>query len=149
MLEVEDSAQEVVLRTPRQIAWARFRRNKTGVVSLGAVLFFIFLAYGAPIVTRIFGVSSTETYLDGLDNQAMPIGFGGGISWDHPFGLEPGAGRDVFAMLLYGSRISFSVAIITSVTTIGIGMLLGITAGFYRGRIDAIIGRLLRYLFRW
>ena len=147
VLEVEDSAQEVVLRTPRQIAWARFRRNKTGVVSLGAVLFFIFLAYGAPIVTRIFGVSSTETYLDGLDNQAMPIGFGGGISWDHPFGLEPGAGRDVFAMLLYGSRISFSVAIITSVTTIGIGMLLGITAGFYRGRIDAIIGRFSDLLF--
>ena len=146
-LEVEDKAQEVVLRTPKQIALARFRRNKTGVISLGAVIFFLFLAYGAPLVTGIFGVNSTDLYLEGLDDQAMPEGFGGGISWAHPFGLEPGAGRDVFAMLLYGSRISFSVAIITSVSTIGIGMLLGIAAGFYRGRVDAVIGRFSDLLF--
>lgn len=138
---------DVALRTPQQIAWARFRRNKTGIASAIAVLFFIILAYGAPIITRLFGLSSTETYLEGLDDQGMPTGFGGGISWQHPFGLEPGAGRDVFAMLLYGSRISFSVAIITSVSTIGIGMLLGITAGFFRGRIDALIGRFSDLLF--
>lgn len=138
---------DVALRTPQQIAWARFRRNKAGVISGYAVLFFLFLAYGAPLVTRLFGLSSTEIYLEGLDNQGMPTGFGGGISWQHPFGLEPGAGRDVFAMLLYGSRISFSVAIITSVTTIGIGMLLGITAGFFRGRVDALIGRFSDLLF--
>ena len=138
---------DVALRTPQQIAWARFRRNKTGIASAFAVLFFIILAYGAPIITRLFGLSSTETYLEGLDDQGMPTGFGGGISWQHPFGLEPGAGRDVFAMLLYGSRISFSVAIITSVSTIGIGMLLGITAGFFRGRIDALIGRFSDLLF--
>lgn len=138
---------DVALRTPQQIAWARFRRNKTGIASGIAVIFFLVLAYGAPIVTRIFGLSSTEIYLEGLDDQGMPTGFGGGISWQHPFGLEPGAGRDVFAMLLYGSRISFSVAIITSVSTIGIGMLLGITAGFFRGRIDALIGRFSDLLF--
>ena len=138
---------DVALRTPQQIAWARFRRNKTGIASGIAVIFFLFLAYGAPIVTRLFGVSSTDIYLEGLDDQGMPTGFGGGISWQHPFGLEPGAGRDVFAMLLYGSRISFSVAIITSVSTIGIGMLLGITAGFFRGRIDALIGRFSDLLF--
>lgn len=138
---------DVALRTPQQIAWARFRRNKTGIASAIAVLFFLVLAYGAPIITRLFGLSSTETYLEGLDDQGMPTGFGGGISWQHPFGLEPGAGRDVFAMLLYGSRISFSVAIITSVSTIGIGMLLGITAGFFRGRIDALIGRFSDLLF--
>lgn len=138
---------DVALRTPQQIAWARFRRNKTGIASGIAVIFFLFLAYGAPIVTRLFGVSSTDIYLEGLDDQGMPTGFGGGMSWQHPFGLEPGAGRDVFAMLLYGSRISFSVAIITSVSTIGIGMLLGITAGFFRGRIDALIGRFSDLLF--
>jgi peptide/nickel transport system permease protein len=138
---------DVILRTPQQIAWARFNRNKTGKISAIVVLFFIFLAYGAPLVTRLFGVSSTETYLEGLDSQGMPLGAGGGISLQHPFGLEPGAGRDVFAMLLYGSRISFSVAIITSVTTIGIGMLLGIAAGYFRGRVDAVIGRFSDLLF--
>jgi len=138
---------DVALRTPQQIAWARFRRNKTGVASGIAVLFFLFLAYGAPIVTRIFGVSSTDIYLEGLDPQGMPTGFGGGISWQHPFGLEPGAGRDVFAMLLYGSRISFSVAIITSLSTTGIGMLMRINASFFPGRIYALIVRFSNLLF--
>jgi peptide/nickel transport system permease protein len=50
-------------------------------------------------------------------------------------------------MLLYGSRISFSVAIITSITTIGFGMIVGITAGYFRGWVDAVIGRFSDFLF--
>ena len=57
---------EVILRTPQQIAWGRFRRNKTGIVSAIVVLFFLLLAYGAPLITRLFGLSSTETYLEGF-----------------------------------------------------------------------------------
>ena len=109
------NTSQVALRSPQQIAWAKFKSNRVGVISTYVVLFFIFLAYGAPLVTKLFGVNSTEIYLDKLNETAMPIGSFGGVSWQHPFGIEPGAGRDVFAMLLYGSRISFSVAIITSV----------------------------------
>jgi peptide/nickel transport system permease protein len=135
------------LKTPKQIAWAKFTANKVGVFSTLVVLFFIFLAYGAPLVTRIFNVNPTEVYLDLLDENGNPMGNLGGISLAHPFGIEPGAGRDVFAMLLYGSRISFSVAIISSVSAIGIGMLLGITAGYFRGKVDAVIGRFSDLLF--
>ena len=141
------NTSQVALRSPQQIAWAKFKANRVGVISTYVVLFFIFLAYGAPLVTKLFGVNSTEIYLDKLNETAMPIGSFGGVSWQHPFGIEPGAGRDVFAMLLYGSRISFTVAIITSVTTIGLGMLVGITAGFFRGRVDAAIGRFSDLLF--
>ena len=141
------NTSQVALRSPQQIAWAKFKSNRVGVISTYVVLFFIFLAYGAPLVTKLFGVNSTEIYLDKLNETAMPIGSFGGVSWQHPFGIEPGAGRDVFAMLLYGSRISFTVAIITSVTTIGLGMLVGITAGFFRGKVDAAIGRFSDLLF--
>lgn len=137
----------IALRTPKQIAWAKFRANKVGVVSSFVVVFFIFLAYGAPLVTRIFQVSSTDIYLDLLDDNGNPEGKFGGMTFAHPFGIEPGAGRDVFAMLLYGSRISFSVAIISSVSAIGIGMVLGITAGYFRGKVDAVIGRFSDLLF--
>ena len=141
------NTSQVALRSPQQIAWAKFKANRVGVISTYVVLFFIFLAYGAPLVTKLFGVNSTEIYLDKLNETAMPIGSFGGVSWQHPFGIEPGAGRDVFAMLLYGSRISFTVAIITSVTTIGLGMLVGITAGFFRGKVDAAIGSFSDLLF--
>ena len=137
----------VALRTPKQIAWAKFRSNKVGVISAFVALFFLIIAYGAPLVTRIFGVSPTAIYLDLLDDNGNPIGKFGGMSLSHPFGIEPGAGRDVFAMLLYGSRISFSVAIISSVSAIGIGMILGITAGYFRGKVDAVIGRFSDLLF--
>jgi peptide/nickel transport system permease protein len=92
-------------------------------------------------------LSSTLTYPDQLGDEGLPIGSFGGISLKHPFGIEPGAGRDVFAMLLYGSRISFTIAIITTISTIGIGMLLGITAGYFRGKVDGFIGRLSDLVF--
>ena len=145
--KAKTEGSSVALRTPKQIAWAKYRANKVGVISTFVVLFFIFLAYGAPLVTRIFNVTSTDIYLDLLDDNGNPVGKFGGMSFAHPFGIEPGAGRDVFAMLLYGSRISFSVAIISSVSAIGIGMLLGITAGYFRGKVDAVIGRFSDLLF--
>ncbi|CAB4672221.1 MAG: ABC transporter permease subunit [Actinobacteria bacterium] len=147
-LAVEESVESTfVQRSPRQIAWMRLRRNRTGMYSAYVVIFFIAAAFLSPIIIKLWGLSSTDLYLDGLNDQAMPIGFGGGISWKHPFGLEPGAGRDVFSMLFTGSRISFTVALITSVASIGLGMLIGIAGGYYKGRIDALIGRFSDLLF--
>ena len=136
----------VVQRTPRQIAWKRFRRNKVGVISGCVAIFFLLSAYLAPLITRVLGISSTKTYPETLNEFAMPIGKFGGMSFDHPLGVEPGAGRDILGLLLYGSRISFTVAIITSVTSIGLGMLIGITTGYFRGRVDAIVGRISDFL---
>ena len=74
----------VVLRTPKQIALARFKRNKIGSVSLFVALFFIVIAFAAPLITRLWGLSPTELYLDKLDEFALPTGGYGGISWQHP-----------------------------------------------------------------
>lgn len=137
---------EVVQRTPRQIAWARFKRNRTGVISAFVVLFFLFSAFAAPIITKLLGLENGATYPEAIDEQSFPIGKFGGMSLEHPLGVEPGAGRDLLTMLLYGSRISFTVAIITSVSTIGLGMLIGLTVGYFRGRVDAVVGRFSDFL---
>lgn len=146
VLEVEDSAQEFAQRTPKQIAWMRFRRNKVGVFSAWVAIFFVMAAVLAPIIVRLLGLSNVDTYPEALDEYAMPIGKFGGISLEHPLGIEPGAGRDVLSLLLYGSRISYTVAVITSVTSIGLGMLIGIATGYFRGRVDAIVGRFSDFL---
>jgi len=137
----DEVVKKVILRTPRQIAWLRFKRNKAAVISGCVALFFILSAFLAPIITRLVGVNPTSTYPHALTPFGMPIGPWGGISAAHPLGVEPGAGRDLLALLLYGSRISFTVALITSVASIGLGMLIGIAAGYFRGRVDAVIGR--------
>ena len=143
---VLDEREEIIQRTPRQIAWARFKRNRSGVIAGYVALFFLLSAFLAPLITRLLGLKNGTSYLDALDPQGMPIGKFGGISWDHPLGVEPGAGRDLLTMLLYGSRISFTVAIITTVTSIGLGMLIGIAVGYFRGRVDAVVGRVSDFL---
>jgi peptide/nickel transport system permease protein len=141
----EDS-QEIVQRTPKQIAWTRFKRNKVGVYSGYVTIFFLACSILAPLITRAFGVDNTTIYDGVLNDFAMPIGTWGGVSWAHPLGIEPGVGRDVFALLLYGSQLSFLVAIISTVATIGIGMLIGIATGYFKGKVDATIGRFADFL---
>jgi ABC-type dipeptide/oligopeptide/nickel transport system permease subunit len=70
----------------------------------------------------------------------------GGISWQHPLGLTPGIGRDLLANLLYGSRISFTVAILTTSLTLFIGLIVGIVGGYFRGRVDNYLGRFTDFL---
>jgi len=143
---VLEENQGIAQRTPKQIAWGRFKRNKIGVYSAYATLFFLACSLFAPLITRAFGVNNKDRYENTLNEFAMPIGSFGGMSWHHPLGVEPGTGRDVFALLLYGSRISFLVAIVSTVTAIGIGMIVGIATGYFRGKIDSTVGRFADFL---
>jgi ABC-type dipeptide/oligopeptide/nickel transport system permease subunit len=143
---LKEESQEIVQRTPKQIAWARFKRNKVGVYAGCVTIFFLLCSILAPLITRAFGVDNTTIYKGVLDEFAMPIGKWGGISWDHPLGIEPGVGRDVFALLLYGSQLSFLVAVIATTASIGIGMLIGIATGYFKGRVDSIVGRFADFL---
>jgi peptide/nickel transport system permease protein len=143
---IDNEAVEVAQRTPKQIAWTRFKRNKVGVFSAYASIFFVTIGFFAPIITRLVGVNAKDTYPGVLDGFAMPKGAWGGVSLSHPLGVEPGTGRDVFALSLYGARTSFIVAIIATVGTITIGMLVGIATGYFKGRVDSIIGRFSDFL---
>lgn len=92
------------------------------------------------------GLNPTSQYASRIAETGIPFGHFGGMSFTHPLGLEPGVGRDLMSLLLYGSRISFTVAIITSVLSIGIGMVIGIAGGYYGGKVDAIIGRISDFI---
>jgi ABC-type dipeptide/oligopeptide/nickel transport system permease subunit len=139
-------SQEIVQRTPKEIAWGRFKRNKVGIYAGCATLFFLACSIFAPLITRAFGVDNHSIYEGTLNEFAMPIGSFGGMSWAHPLGIEPGVGRDVFALLLYGSQLSFLVAFISTFASIGIGMLIGIATGYFKGKIDSTVGRFADFL---
>ena len=137
------SVRAIVGRSPRQIAWMRFKRNKVGVGAAMMSIAILMLSLCAPIVAKVIGVDPDTLNLDVLDVSGIPTV---GMSWDHPLGLIPGTGRDFLAQLLYGSRISFLIAILTTMTALTIGLFVGIIGGYFRGRIDNYLGRFTDFL---
>ncbi|MCX6449708.1 MAG: ABC transporter permease [Actinobacteria bacterium] len=140
------SAGQITSRSPRQIAWRRFRRNKVGMVAAWISVIVLMLSLFAPLVCKVLGINPDELNLDVIDSSGIPTLPNGGISWQHPLGLTPGIGRDLLANLLYGSRISFTVAILTTSLTLFIGLIVGIVGGYFRGRIDDYLGRFTDFL---
>ncbi|MBX6386476.1 MAG: ABC transporter permease [Microbispora sp.] len=141
------SGSAVVGRSPGQLMWRRFRRDKTGVVSAIIVLFFFLIALLAPVISALYGKDPYTTYgqnQPGLLNQyGYPILPNGGISSEFWFGLEPGLGRDVFMQLVYGIRTSLSIAVVVTVITTVVGIVMGITSGYLGGKTDYVIGRII------
>ena len=116
------------------------------MVSAGVSIVVLMLSLFAPLVCKILGINPDELNLDLIDSSGIPTLPNGGISWEHPLGLTPGIGRDLLANLLYGSRISFLVAFLTTGVAIFIGLIVGIVGGYFRGRIDDYLGRFTDFL---
>jgi ABC-type dipeptide/oligopeptide/nickel transport system permease subunit len=142
-MSTSDLAQgtEIAGRSPGQIAWMRFRRNKIGVFAAIVSVTILLLSAFAPIVCKIIGIDPDTLNLESLNTSGVPDLPYGGISRDHPLGLIPGTGRDLLAQLLYGSRISFLVAFLTTALALSIGLFVGIAGGYFRGRVDDALGR--------
>ncbi|WP_169944761.1 ABC transporter permease [Microbispora sp. H11081] len=137
----------IVGRSPGQLMWRRFRRDKTGVISAIIVLAFFLIALLAPVISALYGKDPYSTYgqnQPGLLNEyGYPIAPNGGMSGEFWFGLEPGLGRDVFMQLVYGIRTSLSIAVIVTVITTVVGVVMGITSGYLGGKTDYVIGRVI------
>jgi ABC-type dipeptide/oligopeptide/nickel transport system permease subunit len=134
-------------RTPTQIALERLRKDKLAVVCSAIVALMVLAAVLAPVITNILNIYPTTKTVpynasDVLDfNTGMPInGPPNHAFWAaHPLGLAPATGVDNLARLLYGTRTDLLIATIATVLSIGMGVVLGLIAGFSRGWLDRII----------
>ena len=139
-------AGELTSRSPRELAWRRFKKNKVGIAALCTSLFFVSVAVFAPVVAWLVNVNPNERDTAALTARGETIGRFGGMSWNHPLGVEPGIGYDILARLIYGARISFLVAAIATLASISIGLLIGLLSGYFRGRTDSVLGRFTDFL---
>ncbi|MFD7237535.1 ABC transporter permease [Streptomyces syringium] len=137
-------------RSPGQLMWRRFRRDRSGVLSAYVVAFFFTVAIAAPVISKLYGKSPTTTY--GLNEQGLlnefgyPVAPNGGISGRFWFGIEPTLGRDVLTQLVFGIRTSLLIAVAATVLCVLTGVVVGVTAGYMGGRTDYFLGRFIDLL---
>ncbi|MFE9647955.1 ABC transporter permease [Streptomyces sp. NPDC006365] len=134
-------------RSPGQLMWQRFKRDRTGMVSAGVVIFFFVVSALAPVISKLYGKDPYTLYAQEpeypflLDDFAMPSGSFGGVSGDFWLGVQPQLGRDVFTMLLYGIRNSLYMAVVLTLLCVVAGVLIGLVGGYFGGKVDYWLGR--------
>ncbi|CAL9566196.1 ABC transporter permease [Streptomyces sp. enrichment culture] len=141
---VSGGAKAVQGRSLGRIAWERLKRDKLALAGGALVLFLILVAVLAPLITDLVGQDPESHHEDLIDPLfGTPKGSFGGISGDHLLGVEPVSGRDIFARIVYGARISLLVGFLSAVVAVVIGTVLGILAGFFGGWVDSTISRVM------
>ncbi|MCT9079009.1 ABC transporter permease [Streptomyces fulvoviolaceus] len=145
-----EEAKQLEGRSPGQLMWIRFKRDRTGVICAWVVLFYFTVSLLAPLIAKLYGKNPYTLYgvdpqhADAhpvLDDFGLPLGYFGGVSGDHWFGVEPQFGRDVFTMLLYGMRTSLYMALGVTVLLVVTGVIVGLIGGYFGGRTDYFLGR--------
>ncbi|MFJ7204556.1 ABC transporter permease [Streptomyces sp. NPDC098789] len=131
--------------SPWQLARRELRRRPAVRVSLAIVVLFVVMAAAAPWLGALggwspdtFDKSAIDPYLGGL-----PLGPLGGIGPDHWLGVEPVTGRDLFARVVHGAQVSLLIAFTATAIVVLAGTAAGIAAGYFGGRTDAVLSRLM------
>jgi len=131
-LVVEKSHAEKARRGASQadVAWRRFRRNKSGIAGLSIVSFFLAMAaYGLfldPVPPRSFAC-----LYQGCTN-VPPF-----TTWAHPLGTEL-AGIDIWQEIIHGSAGDLYVGVVATAIAVALGVVIGAVAG-YRGGISGVL----------
>jgi len=111
-------------------AWRRFLRFKPAIAGLVMIAFIALLAIFAPLVSP-YDPYEINTAVRG----AAP-------SLAHPFGIDE-VGRDMLSRTIYGSRIAMLVGLSATGISLVIGVLVGASAGYFGGFVDAILSRIV------
>ena len=117
-------------------AWRRLIGNRAAVVSMILLGIIVLLAVLAPWLSPF---PYDEVYWDFI---GAPPSFDSG----HIFGTDQN-GRDLFVRTLYGGRISLLVGIVATAVSLVIGVAYGAIAGYFGGRLDAVLMRVVDILY--
>ena len=108
------------------VSWRIFKKNKLGMVCLAIVTILVIVAVFAPVIAPY------DPYAQDLLNRLSKS------SAEHLLGTDE-LGRDILSRIIYGCRISLSVGVISQAIALLIGFFSGVVAGYFGGRVDAVI----------
>jgi peptide/nickel transport system permease protein len=107
----------------------KFMHNRKAVIGLIIVCFLVLAVILIPIFMKLDPYTTDRA-----------VGFNKAPCSGHPLGTDD-VGRDLFARLLYGGRISLFVGIMSTIISVLIGIPLGLIAGYFRGIAETVIMR--------
>jgi peptide/nickel transport system permease protein len=115
--------------------WRHLAARPSGLIGLIIVIFFVLLAVFAPVVAPSDPLEQNwrarlEPPLSRSDDGQLFV-----------LGTDA-LGRDILSRLIYGARISISVALLAVALRSSLGVLVGLVAGYYRGTTDSVLMRL-------
>lgn len=131
--ELPGPAPATARRTWRQSQrefWRQFARHRDGVLGVVVLLFFAVMA----VAPQLF-VGPLETVTTASGGPLEPP------STSHIFGTDE-LGRDILNLTVHGARVSMVIGLLATIITIFLGALIGITSGFFGGRLDAFLMRI-------
>jgi ABC-type dipeptide/oligopeptide/nickel transport system permease subunit len=119
-------------RSPWYYAWRQFRRDKAAMAGVAVLLLVLALTAFSPLIAPydpLFQSSDRE------DRLAPP-------SAEHPLGTDD-LRRDMLSRILHGGQTTIRIGFVSVAGAMTVGLLVGISAGFYGGWVDQVIGRVL------
>lgn len=115
-------------RSLRADVWRQFRRHKGAVVGLVLLTIITLASFVGPLV------HDADPFVSDTASASLPP------SWSHPMGTD-NLGRDVFARVLFGGRVSLAVGITAMIVAVTLGTTIGILAGFFN-KLDGPLMRI-------
>lgn len=122
-------------------AWKRLVKNKLAVIGMAVLgLMVVAVVIGPAIIKALTGLEYDTMPAEGELLRSFPP------SLRHPMGTDD-SGRDLFARVLQGGRISLMVGIISTIVSLVVGVSYGAIAGYLGGRIDNVMMRIVDIIY--
>jgi oligopeptide transport system permease protein len=114
--------------------WRRLRRNKLALASVFYLGFLVLIA-----IIAFFWTPYKPNFIGACDTYLSP-------SAGHPLGCDD-LGRDALSRLMVGSQVSLAVGVGTALIVLVLGVVVGLVAGYFRGRVDTVISFIINLFY--
>ena len=118
-------------RTQWGLVWFRFKKNKLAMFGLFMIIILLLLCMSASLY-----IDYEDVYTQSMADRFISPGSEG-----HFLGTDQ-LGRDLFARIMYGGRISLLAGLVTVGIAMGLGIIIGGAAGYFGGKVDNVLMRI-------